>query len=50
MHTIFRIGQTEELNDQFSQVNLTLTDDNDQLLKELTHSIQNRIGGGTAWH
>ncbi|CAF1380610.1 unnamed protein product, partial [Didymodactylos carnosus] len=50
MHSIFRIGETEQIEDRLWQINLVLTDDNDQQLKRLTDYIRDEIGGGNGWH
>jgi tetratricopeptide (TPR) repeat protein len=51
MHSIFRIGQVKQLdeNDRLWQVNLTLTDDNDPQLYALTERVRNEIKGSTEW-
>jgi tetratricopeptide (TPR) repeat protein len=51
MHTVFRIGEinTIDNNDSLYQVNLTLTADDDQQLRTLTEYIREEIGHGTGW-
>jgi tetratricopeptide (TPR) repeat protein len=52
MHSVFRIGQVEQIdkNDRLWQVNLTLTSDNDPQLHALTKSMQDEIKGSTGWY
>ncbi|CAF1125366.1 unnamed protein product [Adineta steineri] len=40
MHTVFRIGEIVQINDQLWQVNLALTNDNDEQLKSLTDYVR----------
>jgi tetratricopeptide (TPR) repeat protein len=51
MHSVFRIGQVKQLdeNDRLWQVNLTLTGDNDPQLCALTERVRNEIKGSTEW-
>lgn len=49
MHTVFRINKIEKLDDKLWQVMLTLTDDNDPQLKQITECIRNEIGGANGW-
>jgi tetratricopeptide (TPR) repeat protein len=51
MHSIFRIGQIKQLdeNNRLWQVELTLTSDNDPQLLALTEYISNEITGSTEW-
>ena len=48
MHTICRIGTIESIGEAVWQVNLTLTDDNDEQLKRITKSIREQIRNGSA--
>ncbi|CAF0950346.1 unnamed protein product [Adineta steineri] len=53
MHTIFRIGDIKPMggNNRLYQVNLTLTNDNDQDLRTLTDCIrQETFPDSTGWH
>jgi tetratricopeptide (TPR) repeat protein len=50
MHTVFRIGEMKQVQDRLWQVELTLTNDNDQQLAHLTEYIREEIGGTTGWH
>jgi tetratricopeptide (TPR) repeat protein len=50
MHTVFRIGEMEKIEDRLWQVNLVLTSDTDQQLKYLTDYMRNELGGKTGWH
>ena len=50
MHTIFRIGEIKKLKDHLWQVNLMLTNDNDQQLKKLTDHIRKEIQNKNGWH
>jgi len=52
MHSVFRIGQVEQIdkNDRLWQVSLTLTSDNDPQLHALTKSMQDEIKGSTGWY
>ena len=51
MHTVFRIDDIQQTNEnkQIYQVQLTLTDDNDQQLNRLTQQMREEIGG-VEWH
>jgi tetratricopeptide (TPR) repeat protein len=52
MHSVFRIGQIKQIdeeNNRLWQAELTLTDDHDSQLQELTKSIQEDTGGPTGW-
>jgi tetratricopeptide (TPR) repeat protein len=52
MHSVFRIGQVKQIektNDRLWQVELTLTDDHDPQLQELTKSMQAETEGPTGW-
>jgi tetratricopeptide (TPR) repeat protein len=48
--TVFRIGQINKIDNDLWKVNLTLTCDMDQHLKDLTNHIRNEIKGITVWH
>jgi tetratricopeptide (TPR) repeat protein len=50
MHTVFRIGEIEQIEDRLWQVNLILTSDTDQELKHLCDFMRNELGGKTVWH
>jgi tetratricopeptide (TPR) repeat protein len=52
MHSVFRIGQVKQIeknNNRLWQVELTLTDDHDPQLQELTKSMQDETKGPTGW-
>jgi tetratricopeptide (TPR) repeat protein len=49
MHTVFRIGDMKQLDTRLWEVNLTLTDHNDQQLKCITDYIRNEIGVVKGW-
>ncbi|CAF1352934.1 unnamed protein product [Adineta steineri] len=51
MHTVFRVGAINQIdnNDQLYQVELRLTMDDDEQLRQLTKWISNEIGGETGW-
>ena len=52
MHSVFRIGQTKQIdgNTRLWQVELTLTSDKDPQLHVLTDSIRNETSGLTGWY
>jgi tetratricopeptide (TPR) repeat protein len=50
MHTVFRIGDTEEMEDRLWQVTLTLTSDSDPMLTDLMEYIRVEIQGSTDIH
>ncbi|CAF4326493.1 unnamed protein product [Rotaria sp. Silwood2] len=53
MHTVFRVGdikQTTENNGRLWEVQLTLTDDNDSQLVNLTKHMQEELCGSIGWH
>ncbi|CAF3702174.1 unnamed protein product [Rotaria sp. Silwood1] len=50
MHTVFRIGKIKKIKDRLWQVNLTLTNDNDQQLKQLTDHIRKEHQQKNGWH
>ncbi|CAF4748562.1 unnamed protein product, partial [Rotaria sp. Silwood2] len=50
MHTVFRIGKIKKFKDRLWQVNLTLTSDNDQQLKQLTNHIRKENQKNNGWH
>ncbi|CAF1160109.1 unnamed protein product [Adineta steineri] len=50
MHTVFRIGEIEQIEDGVWQVKLTLTSDNDEQLKKVAERIRIEIGPGTGLH
>ena len=43
MHSVFRISESKKLEERLWQVNLTLTDDTDQELNRITHSLRDEI-------
>ncbi|CAF5143138.1 unnamed protein product, partial [Rotaria sp. Silwood1] len=51
MHTVFRIDQVQQLDNNRAvyQVDLKLTSDNDQQLRELTDFIRKEVDG-TGWY
>ncbi|CAF1249930.1 unnamed protein product [Rotaria sp. Silwood1] len=49
MHTIFRISSVMEIENRLWQIDLKLTDNNDEQLKLVTECIRNEIGDGTGW-
>jgi tetratricopeptide (TPR) repeat protein len=49
MHTIFRIDEMTEIEDHLWEVNLILTNNNDEQLKRLTDCIKLEIGGVDGW-
>ncbi len=52
MHSVFRIRQVKQIeknNNRLWQVDLTLTDDHDPQLQELTKSMQDATAGPTGW-
>jgi tetratricopeptide (TPR) repeat protein len=49
MHTIFRIGEMNRIDDRLWEVSLILTSDNDLQLKSLTDCIRAEIGGVGGW-
>lgn len=50
MHTVYRIGQINQIDNHFWQVNLTLTNDNDAQLKHLTDYVRQELGGANGSH
>ncbi|UJR17814.1 hypothetical protein I4U23_004713 [Adineta vaga] len=50
MHTVFRIGEMKKMKDRLWKVNLILTSDNDQQLKELTDCIRKEHQNKNQWH
>jgi tetratricopeptide (TPR) repeat protein len=52
MHSVFRIGQVKQLdeNHRLWQVDLTLTSDNDPQLRHLSGCMQKETSGSTGWH
>lgn len=49
MHTVFRIGQITQIQDRIWRVELTLTSDNDEDLKQLTEYIRQQTSDSTKW-
>lgn len=53
MHTIFRIGKISQIepdNNRLWEVELTITNDNDQQLNELTQRLREDIQGAEGWY
>ena len=52
MHSVFRIGMVQQLQDnaQIWEAELTLTDDNDPQLRELSENIQKETSGIEGWN
>jgi len=52
MHSVFRIGKIKQFSDkpQIWEAELTLTDDNDSQLRELSETIQKETSGSTGWN
>src|ERR1700722_4121970 len=50
MHTVFRIGQVELIEDRLWRVELALTSDDDPELQQLTEHMRKEIRGATGWH
>ena len=50
MHTVFRIAEMKQIDERLWKVNLILTSDNDQQLKQLTDYLRNEIREETGWH
>jgi hypothetical protein len=50
MHTVFRIGEFEQIEDRLWQINLVLTSDTDQQLKDLGDYMRTELGNKTGWH
>jgi tetratricopeptide (TPR) repeat protein len=50
MHTVFRVGDMEQLEDRLWRVDLTLTNESDQQLAHLTEYIRQEIDGKTGLH
>ncbi|CAF3460822.1 unnamed protein product [Rotaria sp. Silwood2] len=50
MHTVFRIGDIEQLENGIQQVKLTLTSDDDQQLRTLTEYIRQEASYKSQWH
>ncbi|CAF3872443.1 unnamed protein product [Adineta steineri] len=51
MHTVFRIGAIKQIdnNDKLYEVELQLTADDDEQLRQLTKCISKEVEGGTGW-
>ncbi|CAF1274515.1 unnamed protein product [Adineta steineri] len=51
MHTVFRVGTIKKVdnNDQLYEVELQLTADDDEQLRQLTKCISEESGGNTGW-
>ncbi|CAF5118285.1 unnamed protein product, partial [Rotaria sp. Silwood1] len=52
MHTVFRIGEVRKIDKKspLYEVDLKLTPDDDQQLRQLTKSIAKETSGSTGWH
>ena len=52
MNSIFRIGQVSQIEDntRLFEIQLTLTDKNDEVLQGLTDTIRHELSGSTGWH
>ena len=52
MHSVFRIGKIKQFSDkpQIWEAELTLTDDNDSQLRELSETIQKETSDSTGWN
>ncbi|CAF1448181.1 unnamed protein product [Rotaria sordida] len=52
MHTVFRIGEIRKIDEQspLYEVDLKLTSDDDQQLRQLTDCIREESSGSTGWH
>ncbi|CAF3038924.1 unnamed protein product [Rotaria sp. Silwood2] len=48
MHTVFRIMGSQKLEDRFWQVNLALTSDNDEQLRNIADYMRKELGKGTS--
>jgi tetratricopeptide (TPR) repeat protein len=49
MHTVFRIDQVTELDGGYWQVEMSLTDENDPVLQQLSECIRQETQGSTGW-
>ena len=49
MHTVFRIGQLQQMRNRLWHVTLTLTDDDDEQLKHLSNFIREEINMQPEW-
>ncbi|CAF1281504.1 unnamed protein product [Adineta steineri] len=51
MHTVFRVGEIKQMdnNGQLYEVELQLTDDDDEQLRQLTEFISKEVVGATEW-
>ncbi|CAF4307149.1 unnamed protein product, partial [Rotaria sordida] len=52
MHTVFRIGEIQKIDPKspLHEVDLKLTSDDDQQLRQLTDHIREESSGSTGWH
>jgi len=50
MHTVFRIGQMQQIDDRLWEVKLTSTSDNDEKLNRITELMREDIVGPTGLH
>lgn len=49
MHTVFRIESVENIDDIYWHIKLTLTNDEDPVLKRLSEQIKEETSGSTGW-
>jgi tetratricopeptide (TPR) repeat protein len=50
MHTVFRIGETKQIEQRLFQIDLALTNDNDPQLTQLTQYMRHATRGSTGLH
>ena len=50
MHTVFRIGESDQLENRLWEVKLTLTNDNDEDLKNLTNFLREETDDKSEWN
>ncbi|CAF0951827.1 unnamed protein product [Adineta steineri] len=50
MHSVFRIDKKKQIGERLWQIDLTLTSENDQQLKNLTDHMRKEIGDESGWH
>ncbi|CAF0946802.1 unnamed protein product [Adineta ricciae] len=50
MHTVFRIACCKQLEERLWEVQLALTSDNDEQLRQVTEQMKIEIEGGSDWH
>jgi uncharacterized protein HemY len=49
MHSIFRIGEIEKIDQDLWQINLSFTSNNDEQLQCLTEQIRKKTWGPAGW-